>query len=1338
MNNINENEFSYKNFDFIEISIASPDKIRSWSYGEIKKPETINYRTLKPEKDGLFCSRIFGPINDYECICGKYKKIKYKDMICEKCGVEIISSKSRRNRMGHIELVSPVCHIWFLRSLPSKISILLNISLKDIEKVIYFENYIITESFISNVKVGNIINEEDYILLNKKYFGKFVAKIGAEAIFDLLKKINLKKEYLLLIKKFNLENKLEKRNRIYKRMKIIKSFINSNNKPEWMILTVIPVLPPDLRPLVPLEGGRFATSDLNDLYRRIINRNNRLKRLIDLSAPNIIIKNEKRMLQESVDFLLDNGRRGKYVLNSNKKQLKSLSDMIKGKYGRFRQNLLGKRVDFSGRSVIIPGPNLKLNQCGIPKKIAIELFKPFIYGKLEYLKISSSIKMSKKILNKEDPIILDILEDIMKDHPILLNRAPTLHRLGIQSFDPVLINGESIQLHPLVCSAYNADFDGDQMAIHVPLTIESQLESRILMMSVNNILSPANGDPVIFPSQDMVLGIYYLTKVGNSTINKNIYDINEIEKFFNLNILGINDNIKVRITDYDNNKNEYKIIVNTTVGRCILWNVIPKFIPFYLINNTLNKSLILNIISYSYFNLNLKDTVILLNNLMKIGFKYATISGISIGLDDLIIPNEKDKIINDTNNEVNYINKQYELGLLTYNEKYNKIIDIWSEVSEVISKITIDKISDVKLDYNNIFMMIDSGARGSLAQIRQLSGIRGLMTKTDGYIIENPIKSNFKEGLNIIEYFISTHGARKGLSDTALKTANSGYLTRRLVDVAQDIVILLKDCKTNNGIKIELDNVNNDNYISLFKDRIIGRILSHDIYDNNKLLFSRNTLIDYKIFDIIIKLYINHIYIRSPITCELNNGICSLCYGIDLSKGNIVNIGESVGIIAAQSIGEPGTQLTMRTFHIGGAISIIGSSNIKFKNPGILKLFNCKFLKNSNNENVIISKNSEVGILNINLNKIIEKYKLPYGSILNKLENDLVDKNEIIASWDYGSIPIISEFKGKILFENIIENKNFINKIDEYTGIPCKIMISNYNNYDYKPYINIVDSNNNILKKYYIPEKSIIHINNFDNINLGDVIAITPQNINEIKDITGGLPKVSDIFEARKPKNSCLLAEETGFISFKIEKNKKKILIRNNNNVIIHENYINKNKNMIVFENDYVNKGDIISTGNISIHDILRIKGLDSLVNFIINEIQNVYKLQGVKINSKHIEIIIKQMLKIVIILDSGDSKLIKNSYIKLNYVRKINKKLIKNKKRVVVYKYSLIGITKSSLLTDSFISSASFQETTKILTNSAICSKIDFLKGLKENVILGRLIPAGTGYYYYNKNKKK
>ncbi|XZR52738.1 MAG: DNA-directed RNA polymerase subunit beta' [Enterobacteriaceae bacterium] len=1354
-------------FDAIKISIASPKKILSWSFGEVKKSETINYRTLQPERDGLFCSSIFGPIKNYECICGKYKKLKYCGIRCEKCGVEIIKKNVRRERMGHIKLSTPIAHIWFFRSLPSRISLLLNMSLKVIEKILYFESYVVIKKGPTNFKKKQLINEKKYSFLKKKFGDKFIAKIGAEAILYLLKKINLKLEYVKLRYMLYEVNSFNKRKKIINRIKLLESFINTSNKPEWVILTVLPVLPPDLRPLVQLDESKFATSDLNDLYRRIINRNNRLKKLIELSAPNIIIKNEKRMLQEAVDALFDNGRRGKAILGTNKRQLKSLSDIIKGKQGRFRQNLLGKRVDYSGRSVITVGPFLKLNQCGLPIKMALELFKPYIFGKLQSLNLANTIKTAKKMVDNEDPIVLNILEKISKNHPVLLNRAPTLHRLGIQAFEPVLTEEKVIQLHPLVCTAYNADFDGDQMAVHIPLTNEAQLEARILMMSTNNILSPANGEPVIIPSQDIILGLYYMTREyinakGNGII---LSSVKEAKMVYYMGFASLNAKVKVKINESIKIKKKWHHktrLIDTTIGRAILWMIFPKGLSYDIININLDKTKILNILSICYRTLGLKKTVIFADKLMSIGFKYATKSGISVSIDDMLIPKNKFEIIKKSENYVKEIQNQFKFGFLTNSERYNKIIDVWAIANDDITKSMIKNLSFEKniecnnkiikqFSFNNIFMMADSGSRGSITQIRQLSGMRGLMVKPDGNIIETPITANFREGLNVIQYFISTHGARKGLADTALKTANSGYLTRRLVDVSQDLIITEVDCKTKNGIW--LTSIIEGNIIKeSLSDRIFGRITSQNININNtnKILILKNTFLTEEICKIIEKRHITRVKVRSAVTCETNFGICIKCYGIDLSKGNLVNKGVAVGIIAAQSIGEPGTQLTMRTFHVGGtALRIATESFILIKNSGKIIFKNLKCIKNINGKIIVTSRNSKLKIID-QFKYTKEIHKIPYGAIITKVHNDMVKSKEIIANWNPHIIPIISEVYGFVKFTGIIDGQTVIFKNDKLTGLSVMIVLE-YNKFNKnikytRPFLTVVDIYNkpvyfpdtNIIAHYLLPPKSIVKIKEGDEIKVGSILARVPQEIAKTKDITGGLPRVVDLFEGRKPKNPSILAEFDGVIIFGKDSRGKKRLYIKSNGINVCEIMIPKWRQLNVFEGEYVSKGDVISYGTEVPHDILRLRGLSESVNYIINEVQNVYRLQGVKINDKHIEVIIRQMLRKVIIKNPGDSHFLSGEKIELSRVKIMNEQLIMQNKKPIIFTRDLMGITKSSLTTDSFISSASFQETTKILTDASINEKIDELRGLKENVIVGRLIPAGSGYLYHKNKIKK
>ncbi|MGD6858496.1 MAG: DNA-directed RNA polymerase subunit beta' [Enterobacteriaceae bacterium] len=1363
-NFINKN-LEINEFNSIKISLASPEVIRSWSFGEVKKPETINYRTFKPERDGLFCAKIFGPVKDYECLCGKYKRLKHRGVICEKCGVEVTQTKVRRERMGHIELASPIAHIWFLRSLPSRIGLLLDMPLRDVEKVLYFESYVVTKVGDSDLYKCQILNENEYLESLEKFGYAFEAKMGAEGIRDLLKKINVKKEYkdlFYLLKKTNAETK---RKKISKRIKLLESFIESKNKPEWMILTVLPVLPPDLRPLVPLDGGRFATSDLNDLYRRVINRNNRLKRLIDLSAPEIIIKNEKRMLQESVDALLDNGRRGRAIIGSNKRPLKSLSDMIKGKQGRFRQNLLGKRVDYSGRSVITVGPYLRLNQCGLPKKMALELFKPFIYGKLERYGIANTIKSAKKMIEKEEPIVWDILEEIIKKYPIMLNRAPTLHRLGIQAFEPILIEGKAIQLHPLVCAAYNADFDGDQMAVHIPLTKNSKEEACKLMMSSNNILSPANGEPIIVPSQDVVLGLYYMTrtKIGANGENMVFKNVKEVERLYQLGILDLHARIKVKISEYYYNfKGElnYKnFIKNTTVGRSILWNIIPKGLSFDLINKTLEKNQISYLLNICYRKLGLCKTVKFADSIMYTGFAYAAKSGSSVGMDDMIIPKEKYEIIKKAEKEVSEIQKQFQSGLVTSGEKHNKIIDIWANASDSISRammkaISHDKVFDVngikhkQISFNSIFMMADSGARGSAAQLRQLAGMRGLMAKPDGSIIETPITANFKEGLNVLQYFISTHGARKGLADTALKTANSGYLTRRLVDVAQDLVVTEIDCKTDSGILITHVIEGGEIKESLF-DRVLGRFTLKDIKVSNNeenILIKKNTLIDENYCEILEKFNVENIFVRSVVTCETDFGVCSRCYGRDLARGDIVKLGEAIGVIAAQSIGEPGTQLTMRTFHIGGAASRSATeSSIQARNSGYIKLSNERFVINSFGKIVITSRNTELKIVDeFGITK--ENYKISYGAVVEYGNNSKVNSGDIIAQWDPHTFPIISEESGYLKFVDMIEGQTIIRQTDEFTGITSIVVLDSSERQgiykELRPSLIIVNNLNSDknLAQYFLPGKSIVQLENYVEISKGDILARLPQDTSGIKDITGGLPRVADLFEARKPKEPAILAEISGIVSFgKETKGKHRLIITSlTKQNLVHEEMIPKWRQLNVFEGEKVEKGNIISDGPESSHDILRLKGVNFVTQYIVNEIQNIYRLQGVRINDKHIEVIIRQMLRKATVISGGDSKLLPGEQVEYSYINSLNKSLIKKGKLPITYKRNLLGITKASLSTESFISAASFQETTRVLTESAISGKIDELRGLKENVIVGRLIPAGTGYDKTNNKKIK
>ncbi|AEO07866.1 DNA-directed RNA polymerase subunit beta' [Buchnera aphidicola] len=1362
-----------EDFDAIKISLASPDMIRSWSFGEVKKPETINYRTFKPERDGLFCARIFGPVKDYECLCGKYKRLKHRGVICEKCGVEVTQSKVRRERMGHIELSSPTAHIWFLKSLPSRIGLLLDMPLRDIERVLYFESYVVIETGMTNLEKHQILTEEQYVDALEEFGDEFHATMGAEAIQYLLKDINLVQVCNTLRLELNETNSETKRKKLTKRIKLLESFIQSHNKPEWMILNVLPVLPPDLRPLVPLDGGRFATSDLNDLYRRVINRNNRLKRLLDLAAPDIIVRNEKRMLQEAVDALLDNGRRGRAITGSNKRPLKSLADMIKGKQGRFRQNLLGKRVDYSGRSVITVGPYLHLHQCGLPKKMALELFKPFIYGKLEVRSLATTIKAAKKMVEREESVVWDILDEVIREHPVLLNRAPTLHRLGIQAFEPVLIEGKAIQLHPLVCAAYNADFDGDQMAVHVPLTLESQLESRALMMSTNNILSPANGEPIIVPSQDVVLGLYYMTreKINSKGEGMLLNSSNEAEKVYHLGIAELHAAVKVRIIEYkkneDNSFTPRKKIVSTTIGRAILWMIIPKGLPFSIINQTLGKKDISKMLNTCYRILGIKPTVFFADQIMYTGFAYAARSGSSVGIDDMVIPEKKANIISEAEIEVAEIQEQFQSGLVTSGERYNKVIDIWAAANERVAKAMMKNLStesvinkigskQTQISFNSIFMMADSGARGSAAQIRQLAGMRGLMAKPDGSIIETPITANFREGLNVLQYFISTHGARKGLADTALKTANSGYLTRRLVDVAQDLVVTQDDCQTHEGI-LMTPLIEGGDVKEPLRERVLGRVTAKNINIPNtkNILIERNTLLNEQLCDLLQKNSIDTVKVRSVVNCDTDFGVCAYCYGRDLARGNLVNKGEAIGVIAAQSIGEPGTQLTMRTFHIGGAASRAASeSSIQVRTQGMINLNNAKSVKNSNGKIVITSRNVSLNIID-NFGRTQESYKIPYGAIMAKGAGEQVNSGETVAKWDPHTIPVITEVNGFVRFVDMIDGQSITRQADELTGLSSIVILDTAERMsigkDLRPALKIIDhhghdvliSGTDMPAQYFLPGKAIVQLEDGVKISSGDTLARVPQESGGTRDITGGLPRVADLFEARRPKESAILAEINGIISFgKETKGKRRLIITPVNGNDAYEEMIPKWRQLNVFEGERVEKGDIISDGPESPHDILRLRGVQAVTKYIVNEVQEVYRLQGVKINDKHIEVIIRQMLRKATILKSGDSTFLDGEQVEFSRIKMSNRILEKNNKIPATFLRDLLGITKASLATESFISAASFQETTRVLTESAVAGKKDELRGLKENVIVGRLIPAGTGYAYHkerlNRRQKK
>lgn len=1350
-------------FDAIKIALASPDLIRSWSYGEVKKPETINYRTFKPERDGLFCAKTFGPVKDYECLCGKYKRLKHRGVICEKCGVELALAKVRRERMGHIELASPVAHIWFLKSLPSRIGLLLDMTLRDIERVLYFEAFVVVDPGMTELERGQLLNDEVYLDAMEQYGDEFDARMGAEAIRDLLRQIDLEEEIKRLREELPTTNSETKIKKITKRLKLLEAFYESGNKPEWMIMDVLPVLPPDLRPLVPLDGGRFATSDLNDLYRRVINRNNRLKRLLDLNAPDIIVRNEKRMLQESVDALLDNGRRGRAITGTNKRPLKSLADMIKGKQGRFRQNLLGKRVDYSGRSVIVVGPTLRLHQCGLPKKMALELFKPFIFSKLEFRGLATTIKAAKKMVEREEAVVWDILDDVIREHPILLNRAPTLHRLGIQAFEPVLIEGKAIQLHPLVCTAYNADFDGDQMAVHVPLTIEAQLEARSLMMSTNNILSPASGEPIIVPSQDVVLGLYYLTREKVNALGEGKIYVNaqEAQNFYEAGHLDIHAKIKIRMPKDGEGETGYAL-VETTVGRAILAEILPKGMPFSQINRTMTKKVISKVIDTCYRNFGLKETVIFADQLMYTGFKYATRSGISIGIEDMEIPEDKASIIEHADNEVREIESQFRSGLVTNGERYNKVIDIWSRTNELVAKsmmtrIATEEVTDSKgkktrqESFNPIFMMADSGARGSAAQIRQLAGMRGLMAAPDGSIIETPITANFREGLNVFQYFISTHGARKGLADTALKTANSGYLTRRLVDVAQDVVITEDDCGVDTGILMQ-PLIEGGDIVEPLHERVLGRVVAADVFIPNQSdpIVTAGTLLDEEWVEKLEKQGVDQIMVRSPITCQTRFGLCAKCYGRDLARGHLVNTGEAVGIIAAQSIGEPGTQLTMRTFHIGGAASrATAANNIQIKTKGLIRLHNIKTVTHQNQNLVAVSRSGEVTIVD-EFGRERERYKVPYGAVISAKDNSPVEAGQVIATWDPHTHPVISEVSGYLKFVDLIDGMTMNRQTDEVTGLSNIVIIDakqrSAAGRDLRPMVKLVTeagediflAGTNVPAQYYLPVDAIVNFEDGGLVGIGDVIARIPQERSKTRDITGGLPRVADLFEARKPKDSAVMAEVSGLVNFGKETKGKRRLIINVGEDQYHEELIPKWRHISVFEGEHVERGEIIAEGALNPHDILRLLGVGALANYIVNEVQDVYRLQGVKINDKHIETIVRQMLRKRVITYAGDSKFLVGEQVEESLMLEENDKLLTEGKEIARGTPILLGITKASLATESFISAASFQETTRVLTEAAVSGKIDDLRGLKENVMVGRLIPAGTGYAYHQSRKAK
>lgn len=1350
-------------FDSIYIRLASPETIRSWSFGEVKKPETINYRTFKPERDGLFCAKIFGPVKDYECLCGKYKRLKHRGVICEKCGVEVTVSRVRRERMGHIELACPVAHIWYLKSLPSRIGLILDMNLRDIERILYFESFVVVDPGMTPLEKGQMLTDEAYLDAVEEYGNDFEALMGAEAIQRLLQEIDLRVEIDKLRGELSLTGSDTRIKKISKRLKILEAFLDSGNKPEWMIFTVLPVLPPDLRPLVPLDGGRFATSDLNDLYRRVINRNNRLRRLLELNAPDIIVRNEKRMLQEAVDALLDNGRRGRAITGANKRPLKSLADMIKGKQGRFRQNLLGKRVDYSGRSVIVVGPKLKLHQCGLPKKMALELFKPFIFSKLQLRGLATTIKAAKKMVENEEAEVWDILEEVIREHPVLLNRAPTLHRLGIQSFEPLLIEGKAIQLHPLVCTAYNADFDGDQMAVHVPLTLEAQLEARVLMMSTNNILSPANGDPIIVPSQDVVLGLYYMTRdrINVPGEGKIFANISEVKRAYDTGNVDLHAKIKARITETINGVKTTHI-VDTTVGRVILWEIVPEGLSYDLINKTMNKKAISKILSTCYRLLGTKLTVIFADQLMYTGYKYATAASISICIDDLSIPESKGEIIAKAEAEVLEIEKQYASGLVTQGERYNKVIDIWSRTNDAVAKAMMEKLSvetvvdkegkELKQNsFNSVYMMADSGARGSAMQMRQLAGMRGLMAKPDNTIIETPITANFREGLSVLQYFISTSGARKGLADTALKTANSGYLTRRLVDVAQDVVVREDDCGTANYL-IMKPLIEGGDIIESLYERVLGRVTAEEVIDpvTGEVIIEKNILLDEGLVALLEKHNIDQIKVRSPITCDSHFGVCSKCYGRDLARGHLVNSGEAVGIIAAQSIGEPGTQLTLRTFHIGGAASrATAVSNVQIKSSGRIKLYNMKTVAHANGNLITVSRSGELAVVD-KYGRERERYKIPYGATLTVTDNVEREAGQIVAEWDPHTHPIVTEVSGVVKFVDLIDGVNIRRQTDELTGLTTIVVTgvtsqrSGGKEKELRPMVKLIDkkgkdlflAGTNIPAHYFLLTGAILTIEDGADLGVGDVVARIPQEGTKTRDITGGLPRVADLFEARRPKEPAILAEISGIVSFGKETKGKRRLIITAGDGTVHEELIHKWRHVGVFEGEHVEKGETIADGAADPHDILRLLGINALSNYIVNEVQEVYRLQGVKINDKHIEVILRQMLRKVLITETGDSKFIKGEQVDKSSLVEENARIATSNGIPAQYESVLLGITKASLATESFFSAASFQETTRVLTEASINGKVDTLKGLKENIIVGRLVPAGTGYAYHEHRK--
>jgi DNA-directed RNA polymerase subunit beta' len=1334
-------------FDFIKIGIASPETIRSWSFGEVKKPETINYRTFKPERDGLFCARIFGPIKDYECLCGKYKRMKYRGIICEKCGVEVTLSKVRRDRMGHIDLASPVAHIWFTKSMPSRIATMLDMTLKSLDKVLYFESYVVLEPGLTPLKLHQMLTEEEYMDAQDE-FGEesFKAGIGAEALKVILSEIELQKEAIKMREDLKETSSEMRRKKLVKRLKVVEAFLESGARPEWMILEVLPVIPPELRPLVPLDGGRFATSDLNDLYRRVINRNNRLKRLIDLRAPDIIVRNEKRMLQEAVDALFDNSRRSRPITGTNKRPLKSLSDMLKGKQGRFRQNLLGKRVDYSGRSVIVVGPQLKLHECGLPKKMALELFKPFVYSKLERYGLASTIKAAKRMVERERPEVWDILEEVIREHPVLLNRAPTLHRLGIQAFEPRLVEGKAIQLHPLVCTAFNADFDGDQMAVHVPLSVEAQLEARVLMMSTNNILSPASGKPIIVPTKDIILGLYYLTMEAESLPGegKTFANIAEIEMALSCGVLHLHSKIRARRKMFDAQGNKILKIIDTTPGRMILGEIVPEHenVPFELANRLLTNKEVNKLVDLVYRHCGQKETVLFADRMMGLGFKYATISGVSFGKDDLIIPDEKITLVNQTREKASEYERQYLDGLITQGEKYNKVVDAWSHCSDLVAGAMMRGMAELQNNkVNAVYMMAHSGARGSAAQIKQLAGMRGLMAKPSGEIIETPIIANFKEGLSVLEYFNSTHGARKGLSDTALKTANSGYLTRRLVDVAQDCVIFEDDCGSVRGITAK-SVVEGGEILTPLSERVLGRTVAQDILDpqTDELIVKCGEIVGEDVLERIDHSSIDEILIRSVLTCESKLGVCASCYGRDLARGTRVNMGEAIGVIAAQSIGEPGTQLTMRTFHIGGTAQAASErSSIEVSLDAKVEVRNRSVVLNKDNIPIVMGRYCEV-ILKDNRNRERARYKIPYGAKLLTDEGQKVTRGQKIAEWDPYTIPIIAERDGVINYVDLVENQSVREVFDDATGITSRVVIDwrqQSRAADLKPRIILRDEKgtpillaSGLEARYFLPVDAVLSVENNVKITAGEIIARIPRESSKTRDITGGLPRVAELFEARIPKDHAIISEISGRIEFgKDYKSKRRIrVVPEDNKEGAIEYLVPKGRHITVLEGDYVQKGELIVDGNAVPHDILKVLGVEALATYLINEIQEVYRLQGVPINDKHIEVIVRQMLQKVEVEDPGDTTYLLSEQVDRQEFDAENERIISADGRPAKARPVLQGITKASLQTKSFISAASFQETTRVLTEAAIAGKIDTLEGLKENVIVGRLVPAGTG----------